>query len=248
MDRLTQLLIVLVGVPAVLVAYIALVEWVVQRLPPRRQPQVRPWLWIGPAVVLLTFYLVYPTLNTIYLSFLNAKSTAFLGLTNYVYAFTAPDVLITLRNNLLWLIFFTLFTVGFGLLMAVLTDRVSYESVAKALIFLPMAISFVAAGRDLEVHVRLPPARPAADRHAECHRLDRRRRAAALADPAAVEQLRADLCGRVDDGRLRHGHPLGRAQGHPGGSAGGGARGRRQRVATCSGASRCRCSTQPSPS
>jgi alpha-glucoside transport system permease protein len=146
MDRITQLVIVLIGVPAALVAYIALVEWVVQRLPGKRQPQVRPWLWIGPAVLLLTFYLVYPTLNTVYLSLLNAKSTDFVGLVNYVYALTNRDMLLAMRNNVLWLVFFTGFTVAFGLLIAVLTDRVPYEAAAKALIFLPMAISSVAAG------------------------------------------------------------------------------------------------------
>lgn len=146
MDRLTQLVLVLIGVPAVLVGYVALVEWGVQRLPDKQQPRLRPWLWIGPAVVLLTFYLVYPTLNTVYLSLLNAKSTEFIGLTNYVYALTNHDMLLAMRNNILWLVFFTGFTVSFGLLIAVLTDRVPYEAVAKALIFLPMAISSVAAG------------------------------------------------------------------------------------------------------
>jgi alpha-glucoside transport system permease protein len=81
-----------------------------------------------------------------YLSLLNADSTRYVGLDNYVYAFTNPDTLAAMRNNLLWLVFFTLFTVTFGLLIAVLTDRVSYERVANAIIFLPMAISFVAAG------------------------------------------------------------------------------------------------------
>ncbi len=145
-ERLTQLVIVLIGVPIVLVGYVALVEWVVQRLPPKRQPQVRPWLWIGPAVALLILYLVYPTLNTVYLSLLNAKSTDFVGLENYVYAVTNHDMRSAMLNNVLWLVFFTGFTVAFGLLIAVLTDRVPYESAAKALIFLPMAISSVAAG------------------------------------------------------------------------------------------------------
>src|SRR5579859_5550830 len=138
MDRYVQLVLVLVGVPAVLVGYIGLVEWIVQRLPDKRQPQVRPWLWIGPAVALLTFFLVYPTLNTVYLSLLNAKSTAFVGLVNYGYALTNGDMLLAMRNNVLWLVFFTGVTVALGLLIAVLTDRVPYEAVAKALIFLPI--------------------------------------------------------------------------------------------------------------
>ena len=146
MDRLIQLVLVLVGVPAALVGYIAVVEWIVQRLPDKRQPQVRPWLWIGPAMALLTFFLVYPTLNTVYLSLLNAKSTGFVGLVNYAYALTNRDMLLAMRNNVLWLVFFTGITVALGLLIAVLTDRVPYEAAAKALIFLPMAISSVAAG------------------------------------------------------------------------------------------------------
>ena len=145
-DRIIQAAIVLLGVPAVLVAYITATEWLVLRLPEKRRPQVRPWLWIGPAVLFLSLYLVYPSLNTIYLSLLSAKSDKFVGLSNYIYAFTNRDMLLAFRDNLFWLILFPLFTVSFGLLIAVLADRVPYESVAKALIFLPMAISSVAAG------------------------------------------------------------------------------------------------------
>lgn len=145
-NRFVQAAIVLFGVPAVLIGYIYATEWLVRLLPEKRRPQVRPWLWIGPAVLFLSFYLVYPSLNTIYLSLLNAKSTAFVGLQNYVYALTNSAMLLAFRNNLLWIILFPLITVTLGLLIAVLADRVSYESAAKALIFLPMAISAVAAG------------------------------------------------------------------------------------------------------
>ncbi len=145
-DRIIQAVVVLVGVPAVLVGYIALTEWLMGFVPEKRRPGIRPWLWVAPAVLFLVFYLVYPSLYTINLSLLNANSTTWVGLQNYLYVFTSADTLTALRNNVLWLIFFTSVTVTFGLLIAVLTDRVSYESVAKAIIFLPMAISFVAAG------------------------------------------------------------------------------------------------------
>src|SRR5690349_15502230 len=105
-DRIVQAAIVLLGVPAVLVAYITATEWLVLRLPEKRRPQVRPWLWIGPAVLFLSLYLVYPSVNTIYLSLLSAKSDKFVGLSNYVYAFTNRDMLLAFRNNLLWLILF----------------------------------------------------------------------------------------------------------------------------------------------
>ncbi len=145
-DRIVQALVVLLGVPAVLGGYIWGVERLMGLLPERRRPKVRPWFWVGPGLLLLAVFLVWPALNTVYFSFMNADTTQFVGLQNYVYAFTNSEVLISMRNNLLWLVFFTLFTVVFGLLIAVLTDRVPYERVANAIIFLPMAISFVAAG------------------------------------------------------------------------------------------------------
>ncbi len=145
-NRVIQAILYLVGVPAVLVGYIAGTEWLVRRLPEKQRPEVRPWLWIGPAVLFLFIYLVYPSLNTLVISFFSAKSDTFVGLTNYGYAVTNPDMVLAIRNNLIWLIIFPLITVTFGLVIAVLADRVKYESVAKALIFLPMAISSVAAG------------------------------------------------------------------------------------------------------
>jgi alpha-glucoside transport system permease protein len=144
-NRLVLAIVVVVGVPAVMVGYVALVEAIVGRLHYKTQGKVRPWLWVGPALVLLIFFLIYPTINTIYLSFLNANSTAPVGVANYTYVFGSQSTLISLRNSAYWLVFLTLFTVGFGLLFAILFDRVGYESLAKSIIFMPMAISFVAA-------------------------------------------------------------------------------------------------------
>jgi alpha-glucoside transport system permease protein len=139
-------LVVIVGVPLITIGYIALAEWLVKLLPDKWQDRIRPWLWIGPVFFFLTLYLIYPTINTIYLSFFNADSSKYIGLGNFIAIFTTPDLLLVLRNNAYWLVILTLFTVTVGLLLAVLFDKVSYESVAKAIIFLPMAISFVAAG------------------------------------------------------------------------------------------------------
>lgn len=145
-SRLLLALIVIVGVPLATIGYVYLVEAFVRILPVGSRNTVRPWLWVGPAILLLGFYLVYPTLNTLYLSFFNANSSEFVGLANYRYIFTDSSVIVSLRNNGLWLVFLTLLTVVFGLLFAIMFDKVKYESAAKALIFLPMAISFVAAG------------------------------------------------------------------------------------------------------
>jgi alpha-glucoside transport system permease protein len=106
---------------------------------------VIPWLYMGSALFFLTVYLIYPIFNTAYMSFLSKDSKEFTGLINYWYIFTNADMLGALKNNLLWLVLFTSITVGLGVIIAVLTDRVRYEAAAKAMIFLPMAISFVAA-------------------------------------------------------------------------------------------------------
>jgi alpha-glucoside transport system permease protein len=110
-----------------------------------RKGGVIPWLYTGSALLFLTVYLIYPILSTAYISFWSKDSKVFTGLDNYWYVFTNADMLGALKNNLLWLVLFTSITVGLGVIIAVLTDRVRYEAAAKAMIFLPMAISFVAA-------------------------------------------------------------------------------------------------------
>lgn len=104
------------------------------------------WLYLAPALLALTIFLVYPTVHTVILSFFGARSNEFVGLANYQRTFTTRPMLIAFRNNAFWLVVFTFFTVSMGLLLAVLLDRVRYEALAKSVIFLPMAISFVGAG------------------------------------------------------------------------------------------------------
>jgi len=101
---------------------------------------------MAPALLILLGYLVYPTVSTIYYSFFDARLEHFIGLENYRWVFTSKAMRIAFRNNLLWLVLFTALTVSLGLILAVLLDRVRYETVAKSIIFLPMAISFVGAG------------------------------------------------------------------------------------------------------
>ncbi len=146
--RLLTALIVVVGVPAILFGYIVVIERGVGLLSARLQPRVRPWLWLAPALALLVIFLVYPTIATAVRSFQDKSLTSpqFVGLANYQYFFTTGDTLIALRNNLVWLVLLTAFVVGGGLMTAVLFDRVRYEPVAKSLLFVPLAISFVGAG------------------------------------------------------------------------------------------------------
>jgi len=93
----------------------------------------------------LTFFLIYPSINTIYLSFFGRNSENFVGTSNYIYAFTNRTMLTALRNNILWVVVFTPLTVFLGLILAVMLDRVEYETTVKFIIFMPMAISFVGA-------------------------------------------------------------------------------------------------------
>ena len=145
MDRLLTAAIVLVGVPVVLVAYILLTEFVLRPFNDRTAGRIRPWLWLAPALAFITALLVYPSLDTIRRSLMDRNSINFIGAENFFWFFNRSDTMLALRNNAVWLVLLTGLTVGLGLLIALLVDRVRYESIAKSLVFLPMAISFVAA-------------------------------------------------------------------------------------------------------
>jgi alpha-glucoside transport system permease protein len=145
-DPILMLVLAVAGVPLVLSAYIFLSERLLGKKGKRAGTPARAGFWLAPALVLLLVFLVYPIVTTIALSLKDSSSQGFVGLANYKYILTDRNMLAVLRNNLLWLVFFTLLTLTFGLLIALLSDRVKYEAVAKSLIFLPMAISFVAAG------------------------------------------------------------------------------------------------------
>lgn len=105
-----------------------------------------PWLYLAPALLILAAYLVYPTVETLRLSFYDARGETFVGLENYRWVFTARPMRIAFRNNLMWIGVFTSTTVSLGLILAVMADRVRYESLFKSSVFLPMAISFAGAG------------------------------------------------------------------------------------------------------
>ena len=135
-----------------------------------KQGRLTPWLYLLPALLVMTVFIVYPMINTIGLSFSNKNGTASAATTcnadrpcwgvfeNYRYAltsefnFSSPAAFWTsfwrssFGNNIKWILLMTAGTVSIGLAFAVLADRVKYEALAKAIIFMPMAISFVGAG------------------------------------------------------------------------------------------------------
>lgn len=142
---LTALAAVIWGVVGVYFLYLSF-SWAVEQFPQQISRKILPYIFIGPAVLLLGWLLVLPALRTLYLSFFNASSDKFVGLGNYLAIFSDRLLATALRNNLLWVFVGTLACVAFGLLIAILADRSSYERIAKSIIFMPMAISFVAAG------------------------------------------------------------------------------------------------------
>ncbi len=111
----------------------------------KQRERIRPWLFIAPALTILGLYLVYPAIQTLILSFYDSDGDIFVGLKNYTRALGDSRFLESVRNNILWLLFVPSFSVIFGLMIAVLADRVSWGNIAKSLIFMPMAISFVGA-------------------------------------------------------------------------------------------------------
>lgn len=111
----------------------------------RLRTRVRPWLFAGPALVLLTVYLAYPVVETVRLSFMDRNGAQWVGPANYLWLFKNPEFLLSVRNNLLWLIVVPTMSCAVGLVVAVLADRVWWGTIAKSLIFMPMAISCVGA-------------------------------------------------------------------------------------------------------
>ena len=109
---------------------------------------IRPWLFLMPALLALGLYLAYPVFETLRLSLtdrLPGGGSEFVGFDNYRQMFGEPKFWEALQNNILWLIVVPAFSTAFGLLAAQLTDRIGWGNVAKSLIFMPMAISFVGA-------------------------------------------------------------------------------------------------------
>jgi len=146
------------GVGGVAVLY-WIFNYLVERLPDAWRTRLLPFVFVGPAMAILSWYLAVPTMRTFWISLFNRdgppeglnflqllSSDAFVGLGNYVEVFRPGGLMLeAIRNNLMWLVFGSTSSVAFGLVIAVLADRSRFEKTAKSFIFLPMAISFVGA-------------------------------------------------------------------------------------------------------
>lgn len=144
-DSIGENLVILVIGMLVFVGVILLIFLLAERTSVRSQEVLRYAVFLGPALLLLAIGLLYPAGRTIYLSFMNKQGQEFVGLDNYIWAFTTPEIQIVIRNTFIWVLVVPIFATIFGLAMAYLTDRMKFASVVKSLVFLPMAISMVGA-------------------------------------------------------------------------------------------------------
>ncbi|MGY6709585.1 MAG: carbohydrate ABC transporter permease [Rhizobiaceae bacterium] len=138
------------------VGYFYLSNWIVdQVIFPARGPnagrninranRLRPWLFLFPAIFALGLYLVYPVIGSFWRSLFNRAGTEFIWFGNYAALFNEGEFRLSVFNNLLWILVVPAGATFIGLVSAQLTDKLSWGNVAKSLIFMPMAISFVGA-------------------------------------------------------------------------------------------------------
>ena len=125
-------------------------NWIVEQFSDAWKSRLLPFVFVGPAVGILIWYLALPVVRTFYISLFDRDGPEFgefVGLMNYVTIFADRLMREAFRNNIFfWMLLGVPLTVGFGLLVATLADRSKFDRVAKAFVFLPMAISFVGAG------------------------------------------------------------------------------------------------------
>lgn len=151
---LQGLLTILIGVGGC-VAYFYLSNLALDRIFPakgeragdniNRANQIRPWLFLLPAMAALGLYLVYPVVGSFVRSLYGRNPDQFVGFGNYASLFNSADFQTSFLNNVLWALVVPASSTFLGLLVAQLTDRLSWGAIAKSLIFMPMAISFVGA-------------------------------------------------------------------------------------------------------
>ncbi len=126
-------------------AAVGLILFLIDKAPKRGRDTVQLLAFILPALILLGVGLVYPAIRTSFGSFADSDGN-FIGFENYIWAFTQPAGLISLRNTVIWVVLVPLLSTAIGLAYAVFIDKSKGERFYKALVFMPMAISFVGAG------------------------------------------------------------------------------------------------------
>jgi len=112
-----------------------------------RGAELRVALWfLLPALLLLGALVVYPIVATVVRSLFDRSGDGFVGLDNYADALGSQRTRHALRNNVIWVVVAPIVVATIGLVFAVLTERVRWATAFKLIVFMPMAISFLAAG------------------------------------------------------------------------------------------------------
>ncbi len=156
----SELLLGLVGVPVAVMFYLFAGERVLALASPAWQREARPVVWMAPAIALILGVLIYPLGKTVVLS-LEAAESSFPTIENYREIFSDDTLLAVLRVNLMWIVLYPLGCTVFGLASAVLLEKVPYQRIAKAIITIPTAISFVASSVMWQlVYAYAPPGSP----------------------------------------------------------------------------------------
>ena len=130
---------------AVFAAVVGLVLFLVDKAPKKIRDVVQLVAYLSPALILLAIGLIYPAVRTSILAFTD-KAGSFIGLTHFEWIFTQPDAVRVVLNTIVWVVCVPLVSTCVGLAYAVFIDKSRGERFFKALVFMPMAISFVGAG------------------------------------------------------------------------------------------------------
>jgi alpha-glucoside transport system permease protein len=145
------------------IAVFWILNFLIERLPTKWEERLKPYVFVGPALFLIGVFLLYPLVRTLIYSFFNARGDEWVGFENYTDLLGSDSFRQTLLNNLLWILVVPPLVVAMGLAVAVLADRLGPQSekVAKAIIFIPLAISFVGAATIWRfVYEARPPGEP----------------------------------------------------------------------------------------
>lgn len=140
-DKFLQMFLAIAG----FAVFFAVLLFAVSRVRGRANQSVTVAAFIGPALIMVAFGLVYPAVVTLVQSFQNADSTQYVGLDNYLTLFQVQEYQRVLVNTFIWVLMVPIVATMIGLIYAVLVDRTRTESLSKALVFIPMAISMVGA-------------------------------------------------------------------------------------------------------
>ena len=138
----------IIQVVAALAAFslvIGLVLFLIDKAPKRGRDYWQLAFFLLPALILLAVGLIYPAFRTSLLAFSNSSGD-WVGGENFVWMFTQPAALVTLGNTVIWVVLVPTVSTAIGLAYAVFIDKSRGEKFFKALVFMPMAISFVGAG------------------------------------------------------------------------------------------------------